>query len=104
MPSKSSKPAPTVKAAGKTLADFRAAHDKSVIVPTKLKKALEKMAAISWDTWDYEGDFLRNAGIAPQDCTPYRGQFEEHIVETAGKNPKRVWFATPKAAKAARGE
>lgn len=105
MPSKPSKPAAaTVKVVGKTLADFRAAHDKSVIVPSKLKKALERMATAGWDTWDYEADFLRNAGVASQDCTPYRSQFEGHLVETAGKNPKRVWFATEKAAKAARGE
>lgn len=98
-----SKSVPTVKIAGKTLADFRAAHDKSVIIPTKIKKALEKMASIGWDAWDYEADFLRNANVAAQDCTPYRDKFADHIVETSGKNQKRVWFATAKAAKAARG-
>jgi hypothetical protein len=104
MPSKPVKSLPTVKVAGKTLADFRAAHDKGVIIPARLKKALEKMAAVSWDAWDYEQDYLRAANVAPQDCTPFREQFIEHIVETGGKNPKRVWFATAKAAKAARGE
>lgn len=104
MPSKSSKPVVTVKVAGKTLAHFRAVHDKSVVIPTKLKTALDKMAKAAWDTWEYEGEFLRAAGVAPQDATPHRSQFEDHIVETIGKNSKRVWFATAKAAKEARGE
>lgn len=99
----SKKPTPTVKTAGKNLAAFRAAHDKSVIVPTKIKKELAKMAAGNWDAWEYEADFLRNAGVAFQDATGFRQQFEEHIVETSGRNSKRAWFATVKAAKAARG-
>lgn len=88
----------------KTLADFRAAHDKSVIVPAKIRKALADMAAEHPENWDYEMDFMRRAGISPTDMGMFRAQFEQHVVETTGHNPKKVWFASVKAAEKARGE
>jgi hypothetical protein len=87
----------------KTLAEFRAAHDKSVIIPTRIRAQLAKMAAIHPEEWDYEADFLRNAGVANQDIKNYRDLFAKFIVEPIGKNAKRVWFATEKAAATARG-
>lgn len=83
---------------GKTLADFRAAHDKNVIVPTKIRKVLSDMEAEHPENWCYEGELVKAAGISQTDMATFRDQFAEHIVETSGRTPKRVWFASAKAA------
>ena len=97
------KPDVTKKAGGKTLADFRSAHDPDVLVPAKIRKALDDMRAEGEENWEYENDLMRRAGISTTYLSRYRPQFEAHIVETAGRNPKRVWFASPKVAEKARG-
>ena len=89
---------------GRTLDDFRAAHDKRVIIPAKIRKALAEMEAESPENWDYEIDFMRRAGISQTDIGAYRPQFEAHVVEVNGKNPKKVWFASTKIAEKARGK
>ena len=83
---------------GKTLADFRSIHDKSVTVPRKIRAALDAMAKEGADNWDYEGDFIKRAGISQSDMGAFRGQFEKHVVQVGGKNPKRIWIATTRAA------
>ena len=88
----------TPKATGKTIADFRAAHDKNVIVPAKIKKALADMEAEHAENWAYEGEFIKRAGISQTDVGMFRDQFSEHIVETSGHNAKKVWFASAKVA------
>lgn len=88
----------TAKASGRTLADFRAAHDKNVIVPAKIQKALTDMEKESPENWAYEGDFIKRAGISQTDAGMFREQFTDHIVETSGKTSKRVWFASVKVA------
>lgn len=79
---------------GKSLQDFRAEHDKSYIVPKKIKGALEKLG----DGWEYEVHFMRLAGISVTDLAAYRDQFEDHIVVVGGRNTKRVWAGTTKLA------
>lgn len=92
------------KKPGKTLADFRAAHDKNVIIPNKIKAALTKMETEGGpENWNYEADFIRLAGICQTDMGVFRDQFAEHVVEVSGKNPKRVWVASVKAAVKFRG-
>lgn len=86
----------------KTLADFRAAHDPNVIVPAKIKAALAAMKAEHAESWAYEGDLMKRAEISTTNVAMFRDQFASHIVETRGKNPKRVWFADPKVAEKAR--
>lgn len=86
------------KTPGKTLADFRAAHDKNVIVPAKLKKALADMEAEHPENWSYEADVIKRAGISQTEMSTFRDQFADHIVETSGKTQKRVWFASAKVA------
>lgn len=89
---------------GKTLDDFRAAHDKNVIVPAKIKKALADMEKEGGaENWDYEVQFIKRAGICVTDLAMFREQFADHIVETSGRNPKRVWIANSKAAQKFRG-
>jgi len=91
------------KLAPRTLSDFRAAHDPSVMIPQRIKKALSDMLKEHSEYWEYESDFLRRAGVANSIVGAFRDDFAEHIVETRGKNPKRVWFADPKVAAKARG-
>ncbi len=86
-------------AKGKSLADFRAKHDKSIIVPAKIKAALDAMAKEGADNWEYESDFTRRASISQGELGTYRDQFKDHVVMVGGRNPKRVWVATVKAAK-----
>lgn len=86
----------------RTLDDYRAAHDKNVIIPTKIKAALANMLKEGAENWSYEADFIRRAGISQTDMGLFRDQFSDHIVETSGKTAKRVWFADPKVAEKVR--
>jgi hypothetical protein len=82
------KPAPK----GRSMAEFRAAHDKSFIVPTKIKTALETIG----EGWAYEGEFVKLAGISATELGVYRGQFEEFIVTLKGTEHggRRAWAGT----------
>lgn len=79
---------------GRTVADFRAAHDKSFIVPQKIRDALKKLG----DGWEYELELMKIAGLSTTDLAIFREQFQDHIVLTGGKNPKRVWCGTKELA------
>lgn len=92
------------KTKGKTLADFRFAHDRNVVVPNKLKAALAQLAAEGEENWAYEQDLLGIAKISTTDLSQFRDQFSDHVVETTGKNAKRIWFANIKVAARARGK
>jgi hypothetical protein len=98
---------PKVKAAPRTLSDFRAAHDPNVIVPNKIRAALAAMEREGPEQWVYEAEFVRAASLGQAQLATFRDQFAAHIVETpgiSGRSAKRIWFATAKAARAARGE
>ncbi|HKS75845.1 MAG TPA: hypothetical protein VJQ82_21715 [Terriglobales bacterium] len=86
------------KPVGKTLADFRSAHDKNVIVPSKIKKALADMESEHPENWAYESDLIKRAGISQTDIGMFRDQFADHVIETSGRNAKKVWFASAKVA------
>lgn len=95
------------KPATRTLADFRAAHDPDVMIPAKIRAALATLEKEGAEEWRYEAEFIALAKIGQAQMSQYRDQFSSHIVEApsvGGRAPKRVWFATTKAAKAARGE
>jgi hypothetical protein len=91
------------KTKGKTLADLRAAHDRKVVVPNKIKAAIQALAA-SGDEWIYEQEFLTlvKPAIGTTDIAKYRGQFEDFWAEmptTNGRSTmRRVWFSSKKAA------
>ena len=74
---------------GKSLADFRAAHDKDYIVPSKIKAALKQIG----NGWEYEADFLRLASVSVADLALYRDQFGDHWV-VVDRSGKRVWAGT----------
>lgn len=79
-----------VKRAGKSLDEFRAAHDPNYIVPRKIKDGLAQLG----DSWEYEVPFLRLCGLSVTQLANFREQFEEFYVATKGKNPKRCWAGT----------
>lgn len=87
----------------KDLSSFRASHDRSVIVPNKIRAALVELEkAEGPEAWEYEQEFMRRAKISSTDVGQYRDDFLAYIVQTPGNNGKRVWFAQAKAAKTAR--
>lgn len=91
----------------RTAADFRAAHDPEVIIPTRIRAALDAMVKEGPEHWEYEADFIRRAGVSQTQIAAYRDQFAAHIVETGhagGRSPKRVWFGDAKVARKLRGE
>lgn len=81
-----------VKRVGHSLQEFRAAHDKSFIVPQKIRAALKALG----DGWEYEAQFTRMAGISQTELGNYREQFSEHVVMV--DRIKRVWAGTKAAA------
>jgi hypothetical protein len=87
----------------KDLSAFRAAHDRSVIVPNKIRAALAELEkAEGAEAWEYEAEFIRRAKISQADIGAYRDGFSAHVVETIGNKGKRIWFAQVKVARTAR--
>lgn len=84
----------------RSLSDFRAVHDRSVIVPSKIKGALAELAKGGPDNWEYESEFAKRAGLGNSDISTYRDQFTDHIVQPRGRglSARRVWVATAKGA------
>lgn len=79
---------------GKSLEEFRSAHDKNYIVPRKIKEALAKLG----DGWEYESEFMKLAGLSTTDLVTFREQFEEYIVlvkVNGTSHRKNVWAGTP---------
>lgn len=95
----------TIARSKRDLATFRAAHDRSVMVPKKLRDGLAALKKADGDeAWEYEMEFLRRAGVSTNHVPAYREEFAAHIVEvtTSNRSSKRAWFALPKFAEAAR--
>jgi hypothetical protein len=91
----------------KTLADFKAAHDPNVIVPSKIRTALASIEREGPENWVYEVDFLKLSGISTTQLAMFRDQFAAHIVEAPGTNGaktiKRCYFGNAKVAAKLRG-
>lgn len=89
----------------RTIADFKASHDRETVVTTKVRAALEALAKVGPEHYEYEGDFIKLAKISQTDVTLVREKFKDHIVEAAavhGKTARRVWVGNLKTAKALR--
>lgn len=97
-------PAKPAKKNGKTLDDLRAIHDRSVVVPNRIRAAIAKLAEEGWENWAYDSDFVKllTPGIAPKDLSDYRDQFADFwavMPATNGqRDAKKAWFATTDAA------
>lgn len=73
----------------KSLTDFKAAHDKSFIVPTKIKAGLDKLGN---DGWEYEVEFTKLAGVSVADISKFRELFAEQVVLVRNEGrERRVW-------------
>lgn len=81
---------------GKSLDQFKAAHDKSFIIEKRLKDALAELG----EGWLYESELMRSARIGPGEITRLREKFAKFtlIVGRRGKQ-KHVWAGTPALAK-----
>ena len=88
----------------RTVADFRAAHDKSVIIPNAIRKGLKAVGDIGKEHFEYDEQFRALCGVQASDLADYRDQpeFRKHWFITPGssknKGGKRVWFADAKLA------
>lgn len=85
---------------GKTLAEFKARFDRSVVVPNKIRAALAALAKEGPEAWEYEGDIIKRAGISQSDMGLFREEFEKHVVlvRESGRSDRKVWFADAKVA------
>lgn len=86
-------------AAGRSVEDFRKAHDRNYIIPAKITAGLEQLG----DSWCYEGEFLKLSGLSTTDLALFREQFEAHWVVADKSSKKRVWCGTVKLAGELRG-
>lgn len=87
---------------GNTIADLRAVHDRSVVIPNRIRAALAALLATG-DTYAYESDFIKAAKppISAIDISRFREEFKDFWSETPASNGKssarKVWFSTKKA-------
>lgn len=89
-------------AKGKTLEQFRVAHDRKLNLRTRVNAALKLLG----ESWEYEGDFAKKASLSMSDWGLIRDDYAEHIVlvkasHGRGSNgfSRRVVAGTPTFAK-----
>lgn len=83
------------KATGRSLDEFRKTFDRSHIVPTRIKAALESLGT----AWMTEIEFAKLAGVSIPDLALFREPFEGHVVVLPGQHKgKRLWAGTKAAA------
>jgi len=80
--------------------DFRAAHDKSLIVPAKITEGLKRLGA---NGWVYESEFIVMIGVSHTDFSRHRAGFDDFVVTPRGKNPRRAWCGSKALAAKLRG-
>lgn len=94
---------PVVTSGG--LAAFKSTHDPKVVVPNKIRAALDAMAKTNTESWAAEEDFIKRADVSKEEIRVNREAFDEHIVEVKKKGRSsvaRFWFADVKVADKAR--
>ena len=82
----------------KSLEDFRAAHDRSYIVPNAIKAGLKRLGKRGWE---YEDAFAREISVSLRDLSTYRGDFVDYIVVL--RSGRRIWAGSPGFADELRG-
>lgn len=78
---------------GRTIEQFSDAHDRSVMIPKKIREGLKQLG----DSWEYEAEFLKRCKLPLNGISAYRDQFKDHVVEVAADR-KRIWAGTVKFA------
>lgn len=95
------------KAVARTIADFKASHDRETVVTNKARAALEAIAKIGPEHYEYEADFLKLAKLSQGDGPIVREAFTAYIADAPavhGKTARRVYCGSLKTAKILRGE
>jgi hypothetical protein len=86
----------------KTIADLRAAHDKTIINPRKVETTFAAMLKDGKEAHEYESEFMKRAGLANNEVGDVRKLFGKHVVVAVALNskkaPRNVWFADAKVA------
>lgn len=93
------------KSPAKTLADFKAKFDPDVVVPNKIRAALESLGKEHGpEAWEVESELIKRAVISQTDIGKYRDKFDAHIVKVRERNrdERKIWFVDPKVAAKAR--
>ena len=85
---KAKSPSGQTSQVGRSITEFKESHDKSYIVPKKIKAALAALGG----GWEYEMPFAKLAGVSLGDLSAYRAMFEDHIVMV--EKSKRAWAGT----------
>jgi len=92
----------TVKAKARTVADFKAAHDRDTIVVNKIRAGLQKLLDIGPEHYEYSESFRAICGLQARDLADYKDRFADHWFKAAGhgsgKDGKVVWFGSAKVA------
>lgn len=74
---------------GRTYQEFRETHDKDYIVPNRIRDALKALG----DSWMYEAEFAKHAGLSQTDLSTYREEFlEDHTIVV--DRTRRIWCGT----------
>lgn len=92
----------------RTVAEFRSVHDRSVVIPNKIRAALAELLKVGPEHYEYEVEFMKRLqGVSVADMGMYRDQFEEYVLEVQipgkGSNKRKVWFGDKKVAAKLRG-
>lgn len=88
----------------RTAADFKANHDRSVIIPNKMRAGLAALVKIGKEHYEYDEGFRALCGLQAAQLAEYRDspEFRKHWFMTEGrssnKGAKRVWFGDSKLA------
>jgi hypothetical protein len=94
--------AKTVVAKARTAADYKSTHEKSVIVPNKIKAGLAALLKTGPEHYEYDEGFRSLCGLQAAELAEYREAFKSHWFITPGrtsnKGGKRVWFGNAKVA------
>lgn len=104
----------TAPKANSTLSAFKSLHDPAVIIPTKIRAALAKLAreevAFAYEATDSRGGtpMTKRADVSTIHLAQYRKQFAAHIVKVSQdtgsrRAPRLVWFGDAAVAQEARG-
>lgn len=61
---------------GKTLEQFRAAHDRKLALKKRAEAAFKSLG----NSWEYEGDFVKRAGMSISDWGAIRGDYADYTL------------------------
>jgi hypothetical protein len=67
---------------GKTLNDFKKAHDRKAALRDRIYLALAQLG----DAWEYEGEFRLRAGLSNPEWASLRDEYVKNIVEVKGSH------------------